>query len=103
MFDSKLANTSPTHAYLRTAMRDIACDRFLDSSFDHIVSTESIDLRSTGHASEVCSLLTAYRVLDIIYALEHPDALKAPVHQRLHVDFSSFKVWILRIYSMLLY
>jgi len=73
-------------------MRDIACDRFMNSSFDEIVSAETIDLRSTGHASDICSLLTAYRVLDVIYALEHPDALKAPVHQRLRVNFSSFKV-----------
>jgi len=95
MFNLQLANTSPTHAYLHTAMQDIACDRFMNSSFEQIVSAKSSNFRSTGHASEVCSLLTAYRVLNIIYALEHPNALKAPIHQHLHVDFSSFKVWIL--------
>jgi len=83
MFDSRLANTSPTHAYLRTAMWDIACDRFMNSSFEQIVSAESIDFRSTGHASEVCSLLTAYRVLDIIYALEL--VFKGPVRSGLWV------------------
>jgi len=94
-FDSRLAITSPSNAYLRTAMRDIACDRYKNSTFDEIVSAESIDLKSTGHASDVCSLLTAYKLLDILYALEHPDALKAPVHQRLRVDFSSLKVLFL--------
>ena len=87
--------TSPTHAYLRTALRDIACDWWSEKTHAQIVSAETQDLKSVGHASEVCSLFMACRILDIIYTLEHPNAddrLKAPDHQRLHVDFSSFKV-----------
>jgi len=93
-FDMNLATTSPIHAYVRTAMRDTTSDdRYSHKTTAQIVSAESKDLKSSGHASDVCSLLTAYRLLDIIYALEHPDnAIKAPHHRRLKMDFGSFNV-----------
>ena len=81
-FDAKLATTSPTHAYLRTALRDIACDWWSKKTHAQIVSAETQDLKSVGHASEVCSLLMACWILNIIYTLEHPNAgdrLKAPI------------------------
>jgi hypothetical protein len=94
-FDIKLASTSPTHAFVKTGLRDRSSDRFSDHSPAQIVSAETKSLKSSGHASEVCSVLTAYRLLDVMYALEHPDdAIKAPEHHRLRVNFASFKVTI---------
>ena len=92
-FDTTLALTSPTIAYVRTALRDSACDRYVDKTVEEIASVESREFRSVNHASQVCSLLTAYRLIDVIYGMEHPeDALCAPSHQRLQVDFKNFKV-----------
>ena len=94
-FDIKLATTSPTHAFIKTGLRDRSSDRFSEYSPTEIASAETKSLKSTGHASEVCSVLTAYRLLDVMYALEHPDdAIKAPEHHRLRVNFASFKVII---------
>ena len=81
------------NAYIKTALRDRSCDRFTASSIKDIVSNEKSSLKSSARASEMCSTLTAYRLLDIMYALEHPDdGIKAPQHRRLPVDFSSSKV-----------
>ena len=94
-FDTKIAAMSHTSSFLRTALRDVGCDRYSDKTQAEIVSSEWMALqRSVGHASEVCSLLTACRVMDIIYMLDSPenDALSAPIHERLQVDFSSFRV-----------
>jgi hypothetical protein len=93
-FDATLASSSPTHTYLRSAMRDVACDRYRDKTTAQIISAETQDLhKSVGHASEVCSFLTACRLMDIIYMLDHPDdALSAPSHPALPANFSSFKV-----------
>jgi hypothetical protein len=93
-FDMKLATTSAIQAYVRAALRDTTIDdRYSDKTAAQIVVAESKDLKSSGHASDVCSLLTAYRLLDVIYALENPDsAIKAPDHQRLKMDFAAFNV-----------
>ena len=92
-FDVKLARTSPTLAYLRTALRDHSCDRYIDKTKVQIVTAESKDLKSPNHASEVCSVLAAYRLVDVIHALEKPDDwVKAPHHERLEVDMSGYKV-----------
>ncbi|KIM38064.1 hypothetical protein M413DRAFT_13028 [Hebeloma cylindrosporum] len=91
-FDINLATMSHTHAFVKTALRDIHCDRFAGKTSAEIIPAESQTLRSTGHASDISSMLTGYRLVDIMYELEHPDnAPKAPQHQRLHVNFSSFK------------
>ncbi|KIM35727.1 hypothetical protein M413DRAFT_32284 [Hebeloma cylindrosporum] len=91
-FDRTLASTSPTHAYLRTAMRDKACDRLSGKTVEEIVAFETRD-QSAGHASAVCSVFTAYRIFDIIYLLEKPNgALQAPVHQRLEVNFNEYLI-----------
>ena len=38
-------------------------------------------------------MVTAYRLLDVIYSLEHPvNGIKAPEHERLPVNFASFRV-----------
>jgi hypothetical protein len=75
-------------------MRDSACDRYSNNTAAQIVAAEKQYLKkSVGHVSELCSFLTAHRLLDIIYRLEHPeDGLSAPTHQRLPCDFSTFKV-----------
>lgn len=93
-FDIKLATTSPTLAYVRTALRDVSCDRYINKTTRQIVTAETGDLmKSPNHASAVCSVLTAYRLLDIIYALDNPDdRMQAPHHEPLEVDFSSYKV-----------
>jgi hypothetical protein len=92
-FDIELAKTPLTHAYIKSGLRDTSNDRFKDYSPAEIVSAESKNLKSAGRASEVCSVLTAYRLLDVMYALEHPDnGVKAPQHQRLQANFASFKV-----------
>jgi hypothetical protein len=94
-FDIKLTTTSPTHAFVKTGLRHRSSDRFSEHSPAEIVSAETRSVKSSGHASEVCSLLTAYCLLDIMYALEHPgDAIKAPEYHRLRVNFASFKVTI---------
>jgi hypothetical protein len=60
-FDMKLATTSPIQAYLRTALCDTTSnDRYSDQTTAQIVLAKSQDLKSPGHASAVCSLLTAY-------------------------------------------
>ena len=65
--------TSPTHAYLHMALQDIACDWWSEKTHAQIVSMETQDLKSVGHASEVCSLFMACQILNIIYTLEHPN------------------------------
>jgi hypothetical protein len=100
-FDIALATASPTHAFVKTGLRDRSCDRFSDTSPTQIASAEKLSMKSGSRTSEICSVLTAYRLLDIMYALEHPDnAIKAPQHQRLQVNFSSFKVTIFLSFSM---
>ena len=94
-FDIKLTTTSPMHAFVKTGLQDRSSDCFSDHSPAEIVSAETLSLKSSGHASKVCSLLTAYCLLDVMYALEHPgDAIKAPEHHHLQVNFASFKVTI---------
>jgi len=94
-FDIKLATISATHAFVKTGLRERSSDHFLEHSTAEIVSAESRSLKSSGRASEVCSLLTAYRLIDVMYALEHPDdAIKAPQYQRLSTNFAAFKVAI---------
>jgi predicted double-glycine peptidase len=74
-------------------MRDTACDRYANNTNAQIIFAEAQDLKSTNHALEVCSLLTAYRLFDVISNLDHPDhELTAPSHQRLHVGSKTFKV-----------
>lgn len=92
-FDIKLGGITATNAFVKTGLRDRSSDIFSDHSPSQIVSAETKSLKSAGRASEICSVLTAYRLLDIMYALEHPDdAMKAPQHQRLRVNFASFRV-----------
>ena len=92
-FDIKLGGMTATNAFVKTGLRDRSSDRFSDHSPTQIVLAETKSLKSAGHASEICIVLTAYRLLNIMYALEHPDdAMKAPQHQRLRVNFASFKV-----------
>jgi len=94
-FDIKLATTSPTHAFIKTGLRDRSSDHFSDISTAEIVSAEGQSLKSSNRASQVCSALTAYRLLDVMYKLEHPDdAIEAPQHHRLKVNYASFKVTI---------
>ena len=101
-FDSVLAAASPTHAFVKTGLRDTSCDCFSNTSPTKIASAEKLTMKSGSRTSEICSVLTAYRLLDIMYALEHlDDAIKAPQHQHLPVNFSSFKVTIFLSSSML--
>ena len=92
-FDIKLATTSPMHAFIKTGLQDRSSDCFSEYSPTEIVSAKTKSLKSTGHASKVCSVLTAYHLLDVMYASEHPDdAIKVPKHHCLQVNFASFKV-----------
>lgn len=92
-FDIKLAATSATQAYVRTALRHTSDDRYADKTPAQIVVAETNAMKSTNHGSAVCSVLTAYRLLDVIYALENPDGLvKAPRHRPLKVNSASSQV-----------
>ena len=93
-FDMNLASTSPMLApYVCMALRDTTCDRLSNLTDVDIVSLERKDLKSVSHASDVCSVFAAYRLLDIIYALENPDGpVRAPDHHCLKVNLGSFKV-----------
>jgi hypothetical protein len=98
-FDIALATASLTH--VKTGLRDRSCDRFSDTSPTQIASAEKLSMKSGSRTSEICSVLTAHHLLDIMYALEHPDnAIKAPQHQHLQVNFSSFKITIFLSFSM---
>lgn len=102
-FDSKLAATSMTQAYVRSALRDISDDRYSQMTTAQIVAAERKDMKSTDHASAVCSVVTAYRLLDVIYALEKPDGLVKvpPQHEPLEVNFSSYKVSLIVLVRIL--
>ena len=93
-FDIQLAAIPLANAYLRAAMRDVTCDRLAKSTQAEILLAERQEIQSsTDRASEICSFLTACRVMDVIYQLDHPiNAIGAPSHERLQVDHSSFKV-----------
>jgi len=75
-------------------MRDVVCDRYTNNTDAEIMSAEmKAHHRSPDRASDICSLLTAYRLMDIMYKLDHPgDATSGPTHEHLQVDFSTIKV-----------
>jgi zona occludens toxin (predicted ATPase) len=89
------SHLSASHAFVKTGLRDRSCDRFSDTSPAEIPAAETRSLKSSARTSEICSVLTAYRLLDVMYSLEHPDdPITAPQHQRLPVNFSSYRVTI---------
>ena len=75
-------------------MRDVQCDRYSKMAEAQIIVAEERDLqKSVKHASEVCSVVAAFRLMDVIYKLDYPgSALSAPSHARLPVNFANFKV-----------
>ncbi|KIM48496.1 hypothetical protein M413DRAFT_22979 [Hebeloma cylindrosporum] len=75
-----------------SALRDVQCDYYAGKTSTKISSAEPKSVGTIGHASEVCSLFTAYRLMDIMYSLECSNiSLTAPQHKRLPGNFGPFK------------
>lgn len=88
---SQTLHTSP----LRAIMREVDVDAMAGMSTKAISNRESTMLRTREKASVFCSLLTAYRLLDVIAMLEeNENSVRPPSQSKMTVDFSKHAVGV---------
>jgi len=75
-------------------LRDSQADAMDGLSNAQIVQREAKSLKSKEKASLLCSLLSAYRLLDVVALLEPQSAspLQVPVHHKILMDFAQHAV-----------
>jgi hypothetical protein len=58
-----------------------------------IAKREASTIRPKERSADFCSLLTAYRLLDVVSVLERTtNSLAPPVHKKMQADFEKYKV-----------
>lgn len=85
-------HTSP----LRAIMREVDVDMMAGMTTNAISVRESNMLKTREKASVFCSLLSAYKLLDVIAMLEDAgNSVRPPSQTKMRVDFSKYSVGVL--------
>jgi hypothetical protein len=90
---------------LKALMREIDIDSMANLTNVAIVSRESSMLKNKERASDFCSVITAYRLMDIIFKLDQTDdSVLPPVHVRSRIGFTKTPVrpFIYFVYTVLI-
>ena len=78
-------------------MREVDVDVMANMSDEAICNRESAVLKARDRANSFCSLLTAYRLVDVIAMLEEvEDSIRPPFQLKMDVDFSKYAVSVLK-------
>ena len=95
-YDDYIYHQSIHNAPMREILRDISLDTnqmMTGWSADAIAKRESTVIRSRDRSIELGSLLTIFKLFDIITTLESSgDSSNPPLHKKMQADFSKFKV-----------
>ena len=93
-YDSFLESKNIHNSPLKGLLRDVNADPMSEMSSIAISNQESSMLKSREKANEFCSLLCAYRLLDVILNLEIvKEASSSPlVHQQMGINVSKNEV-----------
>lgn len=92
-YDAFLKAQDTTHCPLKTTLRDIHADAMDGLSDAKIAQQETRLLKSKERASLFCSLLCAYRLVDVISLLGPcGTSLQVPLHRKIAMDFTKYEV-----------
>jgi hypothetical protein len=92
-YDAFLKSQDANHFPLKTILRESQADGMDGLSNAQIVQQEAKLLKSKERTSLFCSLLSAYRLLDVVALLEPGGAsLQVPVHHKIAMDFTKHAV-----------
>lgn len=94
-YDAFVQDQSIHNSPLRAILRDISIDTMSGWSSDAIVKREASMIRPRDRVTEFSSLLTAYKLLDVVAGLEPTNALApALLHKKMPGDFAKYKVYL---------
>lgn len=92
-YDSYIKEQSVHNSPLKTILRDVSVDTVAGLSTVAISKRERTMIRSKDRSFEFSSLLTAYKLLDVITNLEDSKGLiLPPTHNKMKGNFSRYKV-----------
>jgi len=92
------------HSALKGLLREFDSDSMTGLSADMIAKQEN-RISKGIHSNDLCSLLAAYRLLDVIELLEitpeTTNTVKPPLHHKMSVDFKKHEVCLQEISNVL--
>lgn len=94
-YDSFLESQNNHNAPLKALLRDANADFMAGMSAVAISKRETSMLKSRGKANELCSLLCAYRLLDVFFGLEKETMALSndtPLHGKMGINISKTEV-----------